>query len=372
MFLQSIRRLEPARPAQISSAVTVGTARAHATAAQLVAIPSRPLLLAAPRAASPWRLLARSQKQESAISAWKPKVAPTMPLLSTIGGTLPATLGKNGYKCKNCAHRVRLEHNSPSHLHADSDRTGSDRTGGSAFFPEPAAPSPSPNWTHLACAGAEGKYKTGSNTDTSCNTCDAGKYSKHIELFFFSIKYKVGARSCTNCAAGKYSGAGQSSCTNCAGGKSQQYTGRSSCTNCAAGKFQQSTGRKSCTDCDAGKFQQSTGRKDCTDCDAGKYSRTGSTSCTRCAAGKYSGAGRSSCTNCAAGKYSNPAKPGSTWLEKGRTECAPCASGKFQQYPGRILCLHCARGKWSTYNEKEGTSACTPCEGCAAGTTRGG
>ena len=47
-------------------------------------------------------------------SAWKPKVAPTMPLLSTIGGAPPTTLGNDGYDCKSCAHRVRLEHNSPS------------------------------------------------------------------------------------------------------------------------------------------------------------------------------------------------------------------------------------------------------------------
>eukprot|EP00964_Phaeocystis_antarctica_P034927 scaffold19910_cov70-Phaeocystis_antarctica.AAC.2 len=33
-----------------------------------------------------------------------------MPLLSTIGGTPPATLGSNGYYCASCAHRVRLEH----------------------------------------------------------------------------------------------------------------------------------------------------------------------------------------------------------------------------------------------------------------------
>eukprot|EP00964_Phaeocystis_antarctica_P034926 scaffold19910_cov70-Phaeocystis_antarctica.AAC.1 len=58
-----LQTLEPAPPAQTSSAMPVSTARAHATAAQLVAIPSRPLLLAAPRAASPWRLLAHSQKQ---------------------------------------------------------------------------------------------------------------------------------------------------------------------------------------------------------------------------------------------------------------------------------------------------------------------
>ena len=48
--------MEPAPPAQTSGAMPASTARAHAPAAQLVAIPSPPLLLAAPRAASPWRL----------------------------------------------------------------------------------------------------------------------------------------------------------------------------------------------------------------------------------------------------------------------------------------------------------------------------
>ena len=118
----------------------------------------------------------------------------------------------------------------------------------------------------------------------------------------------------------------------------------------------------------------------CEPCHAGKHSsngaeQSGSSSCTYCAPGEYSGSSASYCPLCAAGKYSvgvmGTSQGGDGDLEKGKTGCAPCASGKYSPSTGRSSCLPCANGTWSAWSVS-GTSSCTPCEGCAAGTTRGG
>eukprot|EP00964_Phaeocystis_antarctica_P039241 scaffold22447_cov70-Phaeocystis_antarctica.AAC.2 len=212
-----------------------------------------------------------------------------MLLLSTIGGTLPATLGSNGYYCTSCAHCIALARI------ALADRPS---------FPNlpPCLPLPIGLIALLACAGAAGKAKGGYNSKTSCEPCDPGEYS--------------GARA-------------------------------SSCTDCAAGKY--SNPQSGSTPLERGEGQ-----------------------CEPCAAGMYSGQGSSVCTDCARGKYSvgvvGTSQGGDGLLEKGQGDCAPCASGKYSPSTGRSSCLNCTRGKWSGGS----ASSCTPCEGCAAGKTRGG
>ena len=131
--------------------------------------------------------------------------------------------------------------------------------------------------------------------------------------------------------------------------------------------------------CSAGEYRDGSWRY-CHNCAAGKHSSkeqvvSGPTSCTNCAAGTYSGARASACTTCDAGKYSvgvtGTSQGGDALLEKGQGDCAPCASGKYSPSTGRSSCLDCANGTWSARSDL-GTISCTPCVGCAAGTTRGG
>ena len=91
--------------------------------------------------------------------------------------------------------------------------------------------------------------------------------------------------------------------------------------------------------------------------------------CEPCAPGKYSEPESSVCTDCDAGKYSKGGN-GDGALEKGQGECEPCASGTFSGARASS-CLDCAQGRWSKRGE-ESTKSCNFCEGCAAGTTRGG
>ena len=82
--------------------------------------------LAMPRVASLWSLgLSTRNPDEAPRERHQLRVMPMTPLLSTIGGAPPATLGSNGYTCEKCARRVRLEllFRSSSPLRADSDRT---------------------------------------------------------------------------------------------------------------------------------------------------------------------------------------------------------------------------------------------------------
>ena len=298
---------------------------------------------------------------------------------STTGGTCSkcgadtnAFKTENGFVCHQCAHRARLElpHWGAPHL--------------SVAF---SSPSPWPKSdsviAHSLRAGTGGKYKAGFNAATycsncaageysgagagSCTDCDAGKYSKQVEVFqFLGIIVYRGASSCTDCDPGEYSNSGSSSCADCAAGK---YSNPAK-----PGSTSLERGEGQCEPCAAGTFSGARASS-CTDCAAGKYSsngadKSGSISCTYCAPGEYSGARASSCTDCDAGKYSVGVM-GTSLLEKGQGDCARCASGKYSPNEGRSSCLDCAQGTWSAWST-EGTSACTPCEGCAAGTTRGG
>ena len=199
-----------------------------------------------------------------------------MPLLSTIGGAPPTTLGNNGYSCTSCAHRLRLEHIAPPTCVLTQIALARIALADRPSFPNlpPGLPLPIALIALLACAGAPGTAKGGLNSKTSCESCAPGKYSGTINSFSpFQSR-------CDPCAEGKFSAAGSSYCPLCAAGKYSK--GGSGSTNLKRGEGD----------------------------------------CEPCAAGKYSGSGWSHCTNCAAGKYSK-GRLGVRLYEKGQGECEP-------------------------------------------------
>ena len=185
----------------------------------------------------------------------------------------------------------------------------------------------------IECAICQsGRYKTGSNTATSCTACDAGRY---IADDGNTVGEHNQVSDCDYCTPPNYNTAsGQASCDSLSCPAGATWT-TSSCTVCPEGRYQNTAGLTSCIICASGKYNPNDNSgglsavagfnqvSDCVSCDAGRFisdnagdqtKHDAESDCTYCSSANYQSAtGANNCaTACPAGATLNVVSDGSS------------------------------------------------------------
>ena len=154
------------------------------------------------------------------------------------------------------------------------------------------------NTTDLDCTTCTlGTASTMLGRNTTCDVCEAGKYSHPPN--------QRGALTCEWCGIGLAAPNGSSNCVTCGDGRFAAL-GASACGVCPAGSFAVAPAG-ACTSCPPGTFSSGVGVSVCQVCQAGTFSSASgpvsSAACLSCQPGTYSSQRSSACRNCPANSW---------------------------------------------------------------------
>ncbi len=187
--------------------------------------------------------------------------------------------------------------------------------------------------THCVAKCSPGTYRP-TPVSLSCRQCEEGQFSSHSE-----------ASTCTSCEDGEVTiGTGASAQSACLEAcKPGQFRSDSSCQPCDAGRFSTQTESTYCQYCQAGQTTSSEGASKCTavaaPCPAGSRTDAGTGECTTCESGQYSDVeGADSCVACPAG-FAASGESGSFSVA-----CAACPDGQYSDQPAAASCVPCPDG----------------------------
>lgn len=188
-------------------------------------------------------------------------------------------------------------------------------------------------------------------TNTACQSCEAGKYNDDGACYNCPDGYvnpTVGS-ACTECESPDIA-VDRLTCERCPSGFTR--LDGMSCTGCAAGRFGVAG---ICDDCARGQYQHQTGQTSCLACPTmtttALAGASDQTQCETCAS-EFTVVLDGLCATCTAGRI-----PASTL-----DTCEDCPSGRFR-YAGQLFCQECPPGQFADH-----TDGLQPCQTCPAGT----
>ena len=175
----------------------------------------------------------------------------------------------------------------------------------------------------------DGEYRSDlSHNNIMCNVCEAGRAAS------LDKSYCIG----DICKPGTHGMSSNTTCQICEAGKYSADYGSFECTACESGRYNTGTANHKCIGdmCPAGKWgatginTQDKTRRTCFKCSPGTWSPGGAPRCTECQKGKYSGEGASTC-------QTHDACPKTMYYH-----VEPVSTSN------KIVCTSCIRSTWIT------------------------